>query len=329
MARHDGETRQSGARSRPPRARVDRERHLSAAFRECAAGLGLRLDVSVRQVRRWESANPPWPTPDYERVLETLFGVPLDRLGFVRPPRMAGLERSDSGAGRAFRESEGDRAQPGWWLTESDEVAESVHYGRLLEAERSAVSQRCYLPTLLPGLLQTFEYAFTIIRAGSPLMPQDEVLLRAQRRVKRLGHVGRFSYVEGSLWFVIHDSALRNPVGGWQTLTDQLGHLLVVLSQRTDMRLQVLPDDVGAHPGLNAGPFTWYDFGRESVVYREFITGRLWTSDSTCLAAYSLVYAHLQAAALPVDESIELIAKRAREAELKVWATTPSSPTDR
>ncbi|WP_406283701.1 hypothetical protein [Embleya sp. NBC_00896] len=97
------------------------QRHLSAAFRECASSLGLRLDVSVRQVRRWESANPPWPTPDYERVLETMFGVPLDRLGFVRPAHMVDIDPAENES-QAFRELKG-REQPGWWRTESDEMA--------------------------------------------------------------------------------------------------------------------------------------------------------------------------------------------------------------
>lgn len=56
------------------------------AFDREARRLGLDgVAVSVRQVRRWESRTPPWPTPDYRRVLESLFGMPLGQLGFLAP----------------------------------------------------------------------------------------------------------------------------------------------------------------------------------------------------------------------------------------------------
>lgn len=56
-------------------------------FETAARHLGLGLSLSVRQVRRWEAANPPWPHPPYRKVLEYLFGVPIEALGFRRPSR--------------------------------------------------------------------------------------------------------------------------------------------------------------------------------------------------------------------------------------------------
>ncbi|MET7297666.1 helix-turn-helix domain-containing protein [Embleya sp. NPDC005575] len=44
-----------------------------------------RIGVDVRQVRRWESADPPWPRPYGRQRLEAFFGMPLDRLGFTPP----------------------------------------------------------------------------------------------------------------------------------------------------------------------------------------------------------------------------------------------------
>jgi uncharacterized protein DUF5753 len=292
------------------------QKHLCAAFEQCARGLGLRLGVSIRQVRRWESANPPWPSPDYERVLETMFGVQLDQLGFTRPGHL--VDNEDN----AFRELRG-MEQPGWWRTEPEEQANNkAHYLRLVKAEQSAIAVRTYLPFVLPGLLQTYEYGFALLRAGNPALSHDEVTRRAARRAERLKGIGPPLVSTGrSLWFVVSDQALRNPIGGWSTLADQLGHLLIVLSERPDVRFQVLPDDVGAHPGLAAGAFSIYDFGKRNVVYVEGLTGRSWTSRPTCLAAYSLAYSHLQAAALPVDASVERIAQRTRQAEMKSCST--------
>ncbi|WP_436785768.1 transcriptional regulator [Yinghuangia sp. YIM S10712] len=55
------------------------------AYNACALRLGERASITVRQVRRWESAMPPWPREDAQRILRKLFGVPLDCLGFVPP----------------------------------------------------------------------------------------------------------------------------------------------------------------------------------------------------------------------------------------------------
>ncbi|KUM79273.1 helix-turn-helix domain-containing protein [Streptomyces curacoi] len=41
------------------------------------------LRVGVRQVRRWESDNPPWPQPEVGQAIERLLGQPLDQLGFT------------------------------------------------------------------------------------------------------------------------------------------------------------------------------------------------------------------------------------------------------
>lgn len=56
------------------------------AYNECAMRLGERTSITIRQVRRWESATPPWPREDAQHVLGALFGVPLDSLGFAPPP---------------------------------------------------------------------------------------------------------------------------------------------------------------------------------------------------------------------------------------------------
>jgi hypothetical protein len=55
-------------------------------FWAAAQRRGLRLSLSVRQVRRWESTDPPWPQAPYRTVLEDLFGVPTTELGFTPTP---------------------------------------------------------------------------------------------------------------------------------------------------------------------------------------------------------------------------------------------------
>jgi tetratricopeptide (TPR) repeat protein len=58
---------------------------LAEAVAEAARSIGLRISVTSRTVRRWESANPPWPHPEHAAALEALFQRPATDLGFVAP----------------------------------------------------------------------------------------------------------------------------------------------------------------------------------------------------------------------------------------------------
>jgi hypothetical protein len=62
------------------------QQDLADALTEHAKGMGIRgLSIGVRQVRRWESDNPPWPQPDCQRVVVHLLGQNLEALGFTPP----------------------------------------------------------------------------------------------------------------------------------------------------------------------------------------------------------------------------------------------------
>ncbi len=58
---------------------------LADAVTNTARGIGLRISINPRTVRRWESASPPWPHPEHARALEAVFHRPLTELGFTPP----------------------------------------------------------------------------------------------------------------------------------------------------------------------------------------------------------------------------------------------------
>ncbi|MEU6661776.1 transcriptional regulator [Streptomyces sp. NPDC046821] len=83
MPRPIGNTRLKAARVA---AGYNSQQALADAITRAAPQLGVRgLAVGVRQVRRWESANPPWPQPDVRRVLTHLLGQDAEALGFTAP----------------------------------------------------------------------------------------------------------------------------------------------------------------------------------------------------------------------------------------------------
>src|SRR5690606_36049900 len=83
MSRPAGNTRLKAARLA---AGYNSQQALADAITKAAPRLGIRgLAVGVRQIRRWESATPPWPQPDVHRVLTHLLGQSMEDLGFTPP----------------------------------------------------------------------------------------------------------------------------------------------------------------------------------------------------------------------------------------------------
>ncbi|MFC5718686.1 hypothetical protein ACFP1Z_00640 [Streptomyces gamaensis] len=82
------------------RARIEQGIHTQEefveAFERAADDLGIKVTVSVRQVRRWESKRPGWPHPAARTVLQALLRRPVEELGFRRPVRKGvELERDE------------------------------------------------------------------------------------------------------------------------------------------------------------------------------------------------------------------------------------------
>src|SRR6516164_2600922 len=61
------------------------QQQLAEAITRAGLGIGLRISITERTVRRWESDNPPWPHPDHQAAIEHLFGRPVTELGFTPP----------------------------------------------------------------------------------------------------------------------------------------------------------------------------------------------------------------------------------------------------
>ncbi|MGW6460253.1 helix-turn-helix domain-containing protein [Streptomyces sp. NPDC055078] len=200
-----------------------------------------------------------------------------------------------------------DSRQQGWWHAFGD-IPYSVYIG----LETDAASLRVYEPQVVPGLLQTRAYAEALIsgalpESGSPdIEKRVSVRMRRQDRVKDIEQPLR-------LWAVIDEAALRRVVGGRNLMREQLEYL-VELSLLPHVTVQVLPFDMGAHPGIN-GQYAILEFPDatdSSVVYIEGVTSDLYLEKANDVHKYSVMYEHLRAQALNVEQTrifIEGIAK--------------------
>ncbi len=201
-----------------------------------------------------------------------------------------------------------DSRQQGWWHAFGD-IPYSVYIG----LETDAASLRVYDPQVVPGLLQTPQYAEALIAGALPeTAPTDvekrvNVRLRRQERVRALENPLR-------LWVVIDEAALRRRVGDKQLMIDQL-EFLITQSQLPHVTVQVLPFSMGAHPGIN-GQYAILEFpdaSDSSVVYIEGVTSDLYLEKANDVQKYSVMYEHLRAQALNVDQTREFITAIAKD----------------
>ena len=201
-----------------------------------------------------------------------------------------------------------DSRQQGWWHTFGD-IPYSVYIG----LETDAASLRVFAPQVVPGLLQTRAYAEAVITGALPETATAEIEKRVQVRMRRQDRV---SAVENPLrlWAVLDEAALRRVVGDRQLMREQLEHLAEV-SQLPHVTVQVLPFDVGAHPGLN-GQYAILEFpdaADSSVVYIEGVTSDLYLEKAPDVQNYSVMYEHLRAQAMNADQTRQFIGNLAKE----------------
>ncbi|MEU5029920.1 helix-turn-helix domain-containing protein [Streptomyces milbemycinicus] len=198
--------------------------------------------------------------------------------------------------------------QQGWWNAFGD-VPYSVYIG----FETDAASLRVYEPQVLPGLLQTPEYAEAVISGALPEAPQEQIAQRVQVRLRRQERITEPA-TPLRLWAVVDEAAMRRVVGSPKVMSDQLDYL-VRMSHEPHVTVQALPFGMGSHPGMS-GQFTILEFSDESdtsVVYLEGVTSDLYLEKHTDVQSYSMMYEHLRAQALNAEQSREFITDVARD----------------
>ncbi|MFI9466688.1 helix-turn-helix domain-containing protein [Streptomyces sp. NPDC052492] len=176
---------------------------------------------------------------------------------------------------------------PGWF----QQVAE-------LQARASTIY--CFEMGLVPGLLQTEAYARAVLGVLDRQNLEDRTAVRLARQ-------GIFTKAEPPVfWAVLSEAVLLQETGGPGTMRGQLAHLLSFESDPC-VNIQVLPFSAGEHAGLQ-GSFDIYRFASDpTIVYTEGYGSGHPSAHLDTVKDCSLRYDHLQAAALPLKDSAELI----------------------
>jgi len=179
-----------------------------------------------------------------------------------------------------------------------------------VQAEGRAITLHTWEPLLIPGLVQTPEYARVLFQAWRSARTDAELDQLVSARIERQLIFERPN--PPSLWAVIDEGVLTRCVGSPQTMRDQLAHLLDV-SDRLRITIQVVPAGTGAHAGL-LGAFAIAGFGdAPGLVYLESPDQGQTTQRSSVVVKVSETFDTLRAEALPRGASRDLIRKVAEE----------------
>ncbi|WP_436788726.1 helix-turn-helix domain-containing protein [Yinghuangia sp. YIM S10712] len=203
----------------------------------------------------------------------------------------------------------------GWWRSYSSVLPPS--YTELLSLEADAAGMRGFELSLVPGLLQTPDYARAVISSVRGDLSPDEVdtlvRVRAERQaiLDRTGPDGEPAF---QLTLVLGEAVLRQVVGGRESMRAQLAYLAEA-SQRPNIRIQVLPFTCGAHPAIE-GAFAIIDFPALSdldVVVVDTRMSSLYLEEPDQVRVYQRMFDDIRASALSYGDSSSLIEHAAKE----------------
>jgi transcriptional regulator with XRE-family HTH domain len=204
----------------------------------------------------------------------------------------------------------------GWWHAYGDVIPEN--FDVYLGLEEAAVGLAWYEPELVPGLLQTADYARVITSADATL-DSAEVDRRVQLRIERQTLIRRAT-APLELRVVLNESILKRPVGGRDVMAAQL-EALAEAAELTNVSLRVVPFRAGLHYGIVTGPFEILRFpvngdGQDSeppTVYVDGFTGDLYLDKPAEIERYSQAFEAIWNAALDETTSATLIRASAKD----------------
>jgi Domain of unknown function (DUF5753)/Helix-turn-helix domain len=162
---------------------------------------------------------------------------------------------------------------PGWWHRYGDVLPNWFQSYLGLEAAASLI--RTYEVQFVPGLLQTADYARSVVLLGHGRAKSEEIDRRVDLRMRRQKILDRADPVQ--VWAVIDEAVLRRPVGSRATMRGQI-QALIDATQRTSVHLQVLPFQVGGHSAAG-GAFSILRFPDQElpdIVYVEQLSSALY-----------------------------------------------------
>ena len=199
-----------------------------------------------------------------------------------------------------------DGSGSGWWHAYRGLIPPD--YRDFISLEAHACAARTLETSVVPGLLQTPDYARAVTRAALEELSEATVNSLVDVRITRQSVLWGDRPLELSA--VLDEAALRREVGGGPVMREQL-RTLAESAQLPHVHLQVLPFWVGGYAGLTT-PFVIFSFPNISdldVVVLDHLTSSLYLERKEDLEVYGAAFQAMQARALSPADSLDLIAR--------------------
>jgi transcriptional regulator with XRE-family HTH domain len=194
--------------------------------------------------------------------------------------------------------------EQGWWTRYED-----LDLDPYIGLEEAATAITYYSMHYVPTLLQTEEYARTIIKSIVPKINQDICEQRVEARLRRqqlleLDNRPRFRVL-------LDEAVLHRPVGGPTVMAAQLDKVLDA-EHRGKVTIQVIPFDVGAHAAQESN-FVLLEFDEVTnlspVVFVEGLTGNQYLERKADIMRYREAFENLRDSALTPRESVQRVSE--------------------
>jgi transcriptional regulator with XRE-family HTH domain len=195
-------------------------------------------------------------------------------------------------------------AAPGWWHQYADVLPD--WFERYIGLERAAAEIRGYQVQFVPGLLQTAEYARSVIRISNRHATEREIDRRVRVRMERQRLLA--DPEPPKVWLVLDEAALRRAPDGDSEMRAQLEHLLSV-TELPHVTLQIVPFRTGPHSAAG-GPFSILRFEGwdvPDVVFLEQLDSALYHDDRAQVLGYRTIWDQLAVEAADPDESTGML----------------------
>lgn len=194
--------------------------------------------------------------------------------------------------------------QQGWW--QPYDLPDSTYVG----LEQAATSLEIYHSAVVPGLLQTADYARAVHEGGIPKLNQDVIEQRIEVRIRRQMLLSQGK--PPGFHAVLDEAALYRQVGGPRVMYEQLKKIIDAC-ERPRTSVQVLPYTVGAHPAMESN-FTILKLDTlatrvSRVVYVEGLVGQIYLDRPQDTDRYLQAFAQLMKIALNPQDSVDLLRK--------------------
>jgi transcriptional regulator with XRE-family HTH domain len=200
----------------------------------------------------------------------------------------------------------------GWWARYTALFGEDTL--RFYGLEHGAQSIRTYDSLLIPGLLQTEDYARALMTSEITTIRQVEVDQRIEVRMRRQERITGDDPLH--LTAIVSQAALMQQTGGLTVLRDQLAHLVRVVEEHSHVDLRVIPFTATGCGAFGASTFNLIDFASTrlpTLVWQEIVTTGGIIDDESQVRDLNLTYAEALGRTLSAQDSVDLLNQRIRE----------------